>query len=459
MSADDNPIQLRFFVEEADLVGARWWQETALSVPDSVSRRHAIKTVLLVGASLGIGGVLLATTWPDDEVDEIRDALAVQQQEGWDVGKHDSPPLTCPGASRVDAAGSSSWSVMLSTMAATLAPRQAALAPYYVPTLFQVLPIPASSTLRSALVPIHDDAMEAAFARGKALSSLFADVASPTDTAVILDVPGTLAVAAAAGLAERFDPVFQFHNWPHPLGVVPAHLTLAAALYYLPIFQRARAEGPTPAPPVFVLDSLRLSPYSAEPRRFDNRYVAQLPTATSLKALGVRHVLYVVGSDTQTRELDDLNDDLVAYQEAGVEVKMVSLDDFKLPQSEPQPAQASAAAAPRYFWGGNPYMHLYFWPTYGWYGPAVTTAPAPAVRPKSAAFRPSPRTTMFSSRTIGGGAQGIGKQKPSGFGRISVRTSRSTGKVHGTWVGRTRSGMVHAGQSGSWGRSRSRGGG
>ncbi|HEX7501488.1 MAG TPA: hypothetical protein VF524_14490, partial [Polyangia bacterium] len=35
-------------------------------------------------------------------------------------------------------------------------------------------------------------------------------------------------------------------------------------------------------------------------------------------------------------------------------------------------------------------------------------------------FAPSPRPTMFSSRTVGG-LSGVGKQKPSGFGRVSYR--------------------------------------
>jgi hypothetical protein len=46
---------------------------------------------------------------------------------------------------------------------------------------------------------------------------------------------------------------------------------------------------------------------------------------------------------------------------------------------------------------------------------------------------------MFSVRTMGG-APGIGKQKPSGFGRVSIRT--------------TRGGVVTTGRTGSFGRTR-----
>jgi hypothetical protein len=44
---------------------------------------------------------------------------------------------------------------------------------------------------------------------------------------------------------------------------------------------------------------------------------------------------------------------------------------------------------------------------------------------------------MFSSRTVGG-TGGIGRQKPTGFGRVSYRTSGSSGS---------------SGRSGSFGRS------
>jgi len=71
--------------------------------------------------------------------------------------------------------------------------------------------------------------MQNAYRAGKALASLFAGV--PPHTMVIVDLPGPEAMAFAAGMAELFDPCFTFENWPHPRGVVPAHLTLAAAAF------------------------------------------------------------------------------------------------------------------------------------------------------------------------------------------------------------------------------------
>ena len=63
---------------------------------------------------------------------------------------------------------------------------------------------------------------------------------------------------------------------------------------------------------------------------FDNRYVAKLPpSAAALSALDVSHVLYVVPTSTDaTRELDDVNDELVLYNTAGIDVRSVSLDMF-----------------------------------------------------------------------------------------------------------------------------------
>jgi hypothetical protein len=54
---------------------------------------------------------------------------------------------------------------------------------------------------------------------------------------------------------------------------------------------------------------------------------------------------------------------------------------------------------------------------------------------------------MFSTRMVGGIA-GIGKTKPTGFGRISIRTARGTGAIS---VGRGRSGSFGRGSSSYFG--------
>jgi hypothetical protein len=297
--------------------------------------------------------------------------------------------------------------------------------------------------------------------RGQAILSLFEGIQMPDDIAVILDLVGPEAVAVAAGMAAGFDPVFTFDNWPHPLGVVPSHLTLGAALYYRPLFLRERAHRPGRAPPVFVLDRNRLAHYTDEESQFDNRYVARLPTAANLRALGVKRILYVSPSKSDTHELDDLNDDFVAFRDASLDVKMMALSDL----SEGPPAQVTQGGAPQpsqgsspqlgsggthhyWYYGGYPHTHLFFWPSYGWHTSRVPVQiqrappPAPSRLSGGQAYRPAPRPTIFSSRTLGGGP-GIGKQKPTGFGRVSVRASRSSGAITGVRTGRT----------GSFGRS------
>src|SRR5262249_45017257 len=155
--------------------------------------------------------------------------------------------------------------------------------------------------------------------------------------------PGPVAVAVAAGMADRFDPVFLFDNWPHPLGVVPSQQALGAALYYRPRFLAARATRPANAPPVFVGDDPRLAPYKDESARIHNRSLLKLPSAARLKALGIDRLLYVRPKNGQI-ELDDLNDDFVGFEKGGQQVKLVALDDFER-SSDP------AAVQQRYYWG------------------------------------------------------------------------------------------------------------
>src|SRR5205085_928283 len=323
------------------------------------------------------------------------------------------------------------------------APAQASLAPSYVPTLLQASADPGSASLRAALTPISPAPENRDVLRGAAIRSLFEGGDMPQDIAVILDVDGPSSVAVAAGMAPGFDPVFVLDNWPHPLGVVPSHLTRGAILYNRPLFMRLRADRAGHAPPVFVLDCNRLTRYTDENDQFDNRYVARLPTATNFQALGIRRLLYVTPDKSDMRELDDLNADFVAFRDASIDVKVMPLSDLMRPTE-----QQSRSSAPFYY-GGHSHTHLLFWNTYGWYSPVPrqpalvqrTPTPLPQIS-RGAEYRPVPRPTIFFSRTLGGGA-GVGKQKPSGFGRVSVRASKSTGSIT----------AVRPGRSGSFGRA------
>jgi len=455
-SPPQRPFSRQAYFDADDLVGARWWQESLRQAADPISRRRAIQALAVLGSSAAVFGLIAAFSASDDQVDISMDSLELQRREGWNVGQPGGI-LRFPPSRGVDAEGSRDWAARLPALATELAPAQASLAPFYVPTLFQSVEAQAGATLRSALLPVAPPAGNRDHLRGQAILSLFKAVEMPMDTGVILDLEGPSSVAVAAGLAEGFDPVFGFDNWPHPLGVVPAHLTLGAAVYQRPVFLRARAARSPIAPPAFVLDRNRLAPYTDEDAQFDNRYVAKLPTADNLRSLGIRHVLYVTPSKSDMRELDDLNDDFVELAKASIDVKVLPLTDLD-PAPAPQ-AGTAASTSHAYYYGGHPHTHLWFWNSYGWHTPRVTRAPPtsapPALVPSrppavsnGAAYRPVPRPTIFSSRTVGG-SMGVGKQKPSGFGRVSVRASKSTGNITAMRTGRSGS----FGRSGGWSSS------
>jgi hypothetical protein len=442
-------------------VGASWWRET---LGARFFRRPALLGLGLLGGSSLLPGcheyaaprAPTGTEQAADEVEVQMDTLELQRRQGWNVGGTDLI-LALDGATEVDVAGSQAWRGALQTLAAALAPAQPSLLPYYVPTLFQSLCGPASDGLRAWIRPLHTPAMDVAFAKGQAIASLFEEAGLPSDTMLVIDLPGAESVAVAAALAPRFDPVFTFANWPHPLGVVPSHETLAGALYYLPAFDAARAGHTLPAPPMLVLDSARLNPYTDENGEFDNRYLARIPTADALAQLGIKHVLYVVGDESQTEERDDLNESFQELQLAGVDVKILPLSDFQ-ESPTPPPAELLVSVFPPiigggyYYYGGSPFSHLCFWLRYHWHHPihgALVSGPPAGTRLSHGhLFHVAARATAFGVLAARG-PSGFGAVRPVGFGRVSVFTSRATAAVTGI---RSSSGSGTLGRSGSLGR-------
>jgi len=387
------------------------------------------------------------------------EALKVQQQLGWNAGQIGARLTFGPELNLRDVEGQPIRTEGMTTLWTGLRPVQPTWMPYYVPTLFKSLADERSGELRAQMQMVHTDAMDQAFRRGQGLEDVFAESGAPDDVAVIVDLPGPEAVALAAALSGRFEPVWLFDNWPHPQGVVASHVVLGAALFYLPLFERnreTRAAPRSPAggpggsppsplalprartPPMFVLDSNRLAPYREAADQFDNRYLARVPSASALTDAGYRRVLYVrpTGqSPEQLRELDDLNDDFVAYRDAGIDVRVVATDSFQLDATAPPTSRHL------YAWGGSHHTHVTFWHSYGWssIGPprgAVLVPARPYGISAGASYRPVVRPTIFSSRTVGG-LSGVGKQRPSGFGVVSVRQSASSGHIT---VGSSRSG-------------------
>lgn len=457
-SSGKPPFERRRTAEGPAIVGAEWWQEGLATAANPVVRRQALIALgVIVGGTAVLGAatvaLVAASSGSSDEEVRTSDALETQRDYGWSFGAEDEA-LPADGAN-VSAFDRSTLVALGNT---GLPPTQPRLRPFYQGTLFEALRATptkpreggeTSKPLVDAIKPVFTTAMGDSYSRGRGLASLFDG--KPPDVALFIDLPGPEAVAFAAGAAGYFDPVLTFDNWPHPRGVVPAHLTLAAIAFYQSAFARFAAARKPTAAPAFVLDRNRLLPYSDEASQFDNRYVAKVPGADQLRALGITHVLYVAPQGSS--ELDDLNEDFVAYAASGIDVKTLAPSDFgpslELPLTPPP---ASPPGSPpssgttydygnqggaSYYYGGSPASHVWFWHHYAWYAsPRPPTVPSPRVS-GGYGYRPSTRPTLFR------GFVGMQKTKPSDFGRVPVVFSRSRGTAYGPRFGR----------SGSWGRS------
>lgn len=429
-----------------------WW---------TASRRtFLIGGAAAAGVTLVGGGVWLATR--DDSVDADRDSLELQQGAGWNVGSEEKT-LTLPNAGNVDSRQSENWRNYLeqSAMLTAYQPKSSQWMPFFVPTLIQALQF---ESLRTQLMPISTPDMQEAYSRAQSIAKDFlSNAENAAETAIIADLPGRASVAFGAGLAEAGHLVTTFDNFPHPLGVTPSHETLAAMLYYAGEVEAKQQNLTTPAPPVFLLDANRLAPYKDADAQFDNRYLAKIPSAQKLQELGIKSVIYVTPDRTRAEELDDLNDDFVDYKNSGLNVAMLPLSDLTANQTagggggsfdDPQGNRS-------HYYGGSPAGHLWFFyaypflrpsPFYVNRNPGYSTlrggvAAAPISPPR---YAPAPRPTMFSGTRIGRpGVAGVGRSKPSGFGRATVRVSPSGGVV-GTRAGR--SGYYAPNRSGSFGR-------
>lgn len=411
MSATPESNALPFVVQtqfdQPELLGASWWQErlqAAASGGSAPDRRQAVKALLMMGGVAVLGLGFVATQCADSRGSRFRTALAVQQAQGLTVDAVGVPFVfvdqvtnACDGSLVDDA--------VMRSLAATLRPMRPELQPFYVPTLFQALTAPSADSLRETIKPMHNEAMARAEARGAAVRELLAVLEQPSSLMLVVDLPGPESLAFAAGLLPQAVAVCSFDNWPHPRGVVPSHMTLAAALYYAPQL----AQTPRDAMPrslCLVLDRNRLLPYDNNPLRFDNRYLAKLPDAKSLRELGVERILYVAAEGAPAEESDDLNDEFVAYRKAGLLVQMLGAGDLR-PAEPGVAADSKDATNPsggnRHYWLGNPMYHWFFW---SHFGARHRAGPITGIRPPGsifgAGYQPVPRVSPFTGRPPGG---------------------------------------------------------
>lgn len=455
--ATREPFNREEFLNEPGIIGARWWQRSLASAPDPVTRRAALTGVLVAGGAMVAFGMMVSviaasssssSSSSDEYRTEPRSSLDMQKQYGWSFGAV-SESLTFDGTTQ-----KAFERAALSRLSDDLRPSNRAHAPFYVPTLFESpaalprsTPTGDSGTvtpLKDALRPIFTGGMDRAYRAGRALASLFRGQAPAA--AVIVDLPGPEAVAFAAGAAGVLDPVFLFDNWPHPRGVVPAHLALAAAAYYQPLFAKKRA--PSGAAPLFVLDRSRLAYYSDDATQFDNRHVARLPSAAQMKLIGATRVLHVVPKGSELPEKDDLNDDFVLYARAGMDVKIVGADAFSPDPTDTAPPSSADEddPVPRSYYGGRIGAHAYFWIDYPWVKAPVTRPGSKPTEPSFSRpgkdYAPRARVTPFSS---GAPSPGATRPRPATFASVPVVIAVATGAVLGAKLSR----------SGSWNRSSS----
>jgi hypothetical protein len=167
----------------------------------------------------------------------------------------------------------------------------------------------------------------------------------PEGTLWIVDLRGPASVAFGSTLSRmssaKIAPVMTFNNWPADHEVVPAEQTLAALVTMRP---RLLAGTDVATTPVFLLDAWRLahSEITPDPEAFDNRYMllpSDFPDPATLRAAGIRRVVYVVEDRASTRtEEDDIHELALGYQQAGLGISFVDLATLsRLGGSEPEP--------------------------------------------------------------------------------------------------------------------------
>ena len=414
MSSADDPrqpgyeLQQDVALDKPGIVGARWWHQGLLDEERKVSRRSVLIGFGVAGgavaavAALGVGVATLFK--PEKTALARRNALAMQKQYGWDFGAR-GVPLVFNGQAEGPFVRAE-----LQKMAGVMTPAPGPHGSYYVPTLVaSLLAVPASTLpdpedgyprpdgapfrrLADVILPIVTPEMREAYTAGEALARISG---SRPGLAALADMPGPVAVAFAAGAAPVFDPVLLLDNWPHPHGVVPSHLTLAALAYYQPRFASQKALRGAAAPPLFVLDRQRLNAYSEESDRFDNRYYARMPKLDVLAREGVRMLFYVVASPSALPEPDDLNPILSAGGGDPVTVSALALTDFW--NDRPDPAVA------RVYYGGTARSEPTFWAARS---PGRLTVddftPGARARSSTADYAFAPRAAASSARPADG---------------------------------------------------------
>jgi hypothetical protein len=148
------------------------------------------------------------------------------------------------------------------------------------------------------------------------------------DTALIIDLPGEDGVAESLLLAEagyRPVPLYNGVFEKNEFAAVVAVRDLVRALY-IGANTLKKTLIRNDAPPVFMLDSLRMRGASKSPGTYDNRWCIfpqDMPSAAFLLKQGIRKVLVRTRADEispTARIQDDVTHILRRYQDAGIKI-------------------------------------------------------------------------------------------------------------------------------------------
>lgn len=448
MSSSENPFVRDAWLDKPGIVGARWWNQSLKEASKLQTRRTVLLLAGAGGAIVACAAIASSMSDDDETREEMRGAIDVQRDYGWNFGASDEA-LVYDGTST-----SSFERASLTRLVEELAPARPELRPYYVNTLFQspeALPTkpvpvqegqPATKPIAEALRPMFTPQMGDMYKIGRNLATLLT-TGSAAPVGLVIDMEGPHAVAFAAGAAEAFDPVFLFDNWPHPRGVVSAHKTLAAAVYYQPRFASTKAAR-NPQWPAFVLDRNRLAPYVDDAQQFDNRWFAKLPSVSAFNSMKVAHILYVVEQSAHLPELDDLNDSFLALTGSGVDVRAIASKAFALRTSS-----APAPGGRDYLYGGTDLADAGFFAHYPWKAPPLPPEP-PFTNPElnASSYHPAARSSKFAAA----GASGIDPMtgRPQ-IGLVPVVLAVGTGALLGAKLARRNGSWGRSGGSSSWG--------
>ena len=160
------------------------------------------------------------------------------------------------------------------------------------------------------------------FLKDEDLPALLAALKAPAaKCAVVVDLPGTQSISVGVELAEQgYRPVPLFNGSPGRDELISTSELISALRSAAARMQNFSI--PADAPPVFLLDSRRMSKaVTPAPGKFDNRWFTfpqDFPSANLLRARGISTVLLIQEAIGQPAE--DLSHVLKRWQDAGMEI-------------------------------------------------------------------------------------------------------------------------------------------